>query len=172
MNKYEPGNPSEGIALCAYLEAGFAVSVPFAAGASYDLIVDSGSRLIKAQVKTAWISNGCVIYNSERRQPGAGLPRRPYKKGEVDFFAAYCPSNPTLYAVHGENHGNEGRLRFVAPKNGQAKFARWARDFTWERHIGMLKNRCAWHDSNVRPPAPEAGALSTELQARGADSRT
>src|SRR5215213_6508331 len=34
---------------------------------------------------------------------------------------------------------------------------------------GMME--CAWHDSNVRPPAPEAGALSTELQARGRHSR-
>lgn len=172
MNKYEHGNRSEGIVLCAYLAEGFTVSVPFGAGASYDLIVDSGSRLIKVQVKTAWISNGCVIYNSERRQPGAGLPRRPYRKGEVDYFVAYCPFNTALYAVQAENHGNEGRLRLEAAKNGQAKFVRWAVDFTWEKHIEMLKNECAWHDSNVRPPAPEAGALSTELQAREADSRT
>ena len=160
MNKYEHGNRSEGIVLCAYLEAGFTVSVPFGAGASYDLIVDSGSRLIKVQVKTAWISNGCVLYKSERRQPGAGLTRRPYIKGEVDFFVAYCPANQTLYAAPAENHGHERRLRLEPVKNGQSKLVKWAADFTWERHIEMLRNEYARQDSNLWPSAPEADALS------------
>ncbi len=56
-------------------------------------------------------------------------------------------------------------------RNGQANLVRWAPDYTWERHIAELRNNCAWQDSNLRPPAPEAGALSTELQAREADSR-
>jgi hypothetical protein len=36
------------------------------------------------------------------------------------------------------------------------------------RDIKELRDKidwCAWQDSNLRPPAPEAGALSTELQA-------
>ena len=60
MNKYEHGNRSEGVVLCAYLKAGFTVSIPFGAGASYDLIVDCGARLLKVQVKTAWLSGGVV----------------------------------------------------------------------------------------------------------------
>src|SRR5207248_8915289 len=99
MNKYESGNRSEGMVLSAYVNAGFNVSIPFGSGASYDLIVDTGTHLFKVQVKTAWISDGCVRYKSQRRQPGAGLTRRPYKSGEVDYFVAYCPANETLYAM-------------------------------------------------------------------------
>jgi hypothetical protein len=62
MYKYERGNTSEVIVLSAYLSEGFTVSIPFGAGASYDLVVDAGFRLYKIQVKTAWISKGCVQY--------------------------------------------------------------------------------------------------------------
>jgi hypothetical protein len=171
MNKYEYGNNSEAVVLTAYLAAGFSVSIPFGSGASYDLVVDGGSRLFKIQVKTAWISGGCVLYKSQRRQPGEGLTRRPYRIGEVDYFVAYCPANQTIYAVPGEEHGVQGRLRLDPVKNGQAKLVRFAADYTWGRHVEELKNWCAWQDSNLRPPAPEAGALSTELQARGRDFR-
>src|ERR671921_671860 len=129
MFKYELGNRSEGVVLSAYLNAGFAVSIPFGTGASYDLVVDAGARLFKIQVKTAWVSNGCVRYKSQRRQPGMGLTRRPYKNGEVDFFAAYCPVTQAIYAVPAENHGNEGRLRLNPVKNGQSKLVRWAADY-------------------------------------------
>ena len=171
MYKYELGNISEGVVLNAYLAAGFMVSVPFGTGASYDLVVDTGRRLLKVQVKTAWLCNGCVMYKSQRRQPGAGLTRRPYLKGEVDFFAAYCPATQSIYAVPADGHGNEGRLRLAPVRNGQRRHIRWASDFAWERHVAELKRECAWHDSNVRPPVPETGALSPELQARGGDCR-
>ena len=165
MNKYEYGNTSEAIVLTAYLAAGFYVSIPFGSGASYDLVVDSGSRLFKIQVKTAWISQGCVLYKSQRRQPGSGLTRRPYRIGEVDYFAAYCQANKNIYVVSAEKHGVEGRLRLEPVRNGQVKLVRWAADHTWDRHIEELRSYYAWQGSNLRPPVPETGALSTELQA-------
>lgn len=170
MNKYEYGNRSEGIVFNAYLNAGFTVSLPFGTGASYDLVVDGGFRLFKIQVKTAWIRSGCVLYKSQRRQPGTGFTRRPYRNGEVDYFAAYCPANEIIYVVPAEKHGVQGRLRLDPVRNGQAKLVRWATDYTWERHIEEIRSWCAWQGSNLRPPAPEAGALSTELQAHGSHS--
>jgi hypothetical protein len=98
MNTYEIGNISESVILNAYLKAGFVVSVPFGSGATYDLVVDTGLKFYKIQVKTAWLSNGCVTYKSQRRQPGSQI-RRNYQEGEVDYFAIYCPSNESLYAV-------------------------------------------------------------------------
>src|ERR1044071_1535859 len=172
MLKYERGNGSEGIVLSAYVNAGYIVSIPFGTGASYDLVVDAGQRLFKIQIKTAWLSNGCVLYKSQRRQPGMALTRRPYKHGEADFFAAYCPATEAIYVVPAENHGNEGRLRLNPARNGQWTLVRWAVDFAWERHVEELRSWCAWQGSNLRPPVPETGALSTELQARGKDSRT
>ena len=170
MLKYERGNGSEGIVLSAYVNAGYIVSIPFGTGASYDLVVDAGQRLFKIQIKTAWLSNGCVLYKSQRRQPGMALTRRPYKNGEADFFAAYCPATQAIYVVPAENHGNEGRLRLNPARNGQSKLVRRAADYLWEHHIEELR-KYAWQGSNLRPPVPETGALSTELQARGRHSR-
>ncbi|HEY7181644.1 MAG TPA: group I intron-associated PD-(D/E)XK endonuclease [Blastocatellia bacterium] len=45
----------------AYAEARFAVSIPLGGGAPYDLIVDTGERLLKAQVKTGRLRNGCLM---------------------------------------------------------------------------------------------------------------
>src|SRR5205085_11662140 len=64
-----------------------------------------------------------------------------------------------------KNHGTHGRLRLEPAKNRQEKFVRWAADYTWEQHIEELKKIYAWQGSNLRPPVPETGALSTELQA-------
>jgi PD-(D/E)XK endonuclease len=172
MHKYELGNTSEGIVLSAYLSEGFNVSIPFGTGASYDLVVDSGFRLYKIQVKTGWLRGGCAQYKSQRRQPGASLTRRPYKNSEVDYFVVNCPGNGTIYAVPAENHGGQGRLRLEPARNGQSKLVRWAEDYTWERHVKELRDECARQDLNLRPPAPEAGALSAELRARKKDSRT
>ena len=140
MHKYQLGNKSESIVLSAYLDAGFTVSIPFGTGASYDLVVDAGSRLYKIQVKTAWLSGGCVLYNSQRRQPGAGLTRRCYEFGEADFFVVCCPASGELYAVPAENHGTQGRLRLNPVKNGQAKLVRWAADYSWDNHVRELRN--------------------------------
>ena len=160
------GNISESIVLSAYLDAGFIVSIPFGSGASYDLIVDVENCLYKIQVKTAWTKKECIAYKSQRRKPGKGLTRRKYENGEVDYFAVYCPKTKTLYGVPAENHGVEGHLRLTPTKNGQSKNIKWALDYSWERHIEELKNKCARQDSNLRLPASETGTLSTELRAQ------
>src|SRR5206468_12614145 len=81
-------------------------------------------------------------------------------------------ANQTLYAVPALNHGTHGRLRLEPTKNGQAKFVRLADDYVWKRHIEELRQKYAWQGSNLRPPVPETGALSTELQAREANFLT
>jgi hypothetical protein len=64
---YDRGNVSESIVMAAYLKAGFMVSIPFGAGAPYDLIVDTGNRLCRVQVKTGWLRKGCILYKGKRR---------------------------------------------------------------------------------------------------------
>ena len=165
MLKYETGNRSEAIVLSAYLSIGFTVSIPFGSGVSYDLLVDTGTNIFKIQVKTAWIRKGVIAYKSLRRQPKTEV-RRPYKDGEIDYLAVYCPANNSLYGVPAKNHLGLGWLRLEPSKNGQSKNIRWALDYSWENHIKELKNECARQDLNLRPPTSEAGTLSTELRAR------
>ena len=165
MQKFEPGNHRESIVLSAYLKESFTVSIPFGSGASYDLLVDTGSKIYKIQVKTAWISKGVLIYECLRRQPQSAR-RRLYREYEIDFLAVYCPANNSLYGIPIKNHPVTGWLRFEPVRNGQAKKIRWAADYVWEKHIAELKTEYARQELNLRPFGSEPNALSTELRAR------
>jgi hypothetical protein len=136
---YDLGSTTEAIVLSAYLRSGFQVSVPFSKLAAYDLIVDTGKRLLKVQAKTAWIRAGCMNYHSRRRVGGSYNDRRAYEDGEIDYFAVYCPQTNSLFVIPAEGHGKAGMLRIEPTKNNQKKMVKWAKDFSWDKHIEELK---------------------------------
>jgi hypothetical protein len=140
MSTIEVGNASESIVLAAYIHAGFFVSVPFGNGCPYDLIVDTGTLLIKVQVKTGWHRKGSLIYKSQRRIKATNHHgMRQYKSNEVDFFAIYFPLTGDIYAVPFVSTAGRGCLRLAPALNKQQKSIRWASDFTWEKHISLLQ---------------------------------
>ena len=157
MQTFERGNRSESVVLAAYINAGLVVSIPFGTGASYDLVVDSGSGLLKIQVKTAWVADGCVQYHSRRRQPGGYENRRKYHEGEADYFVVYCPQRHEVYAIPANNHVAAGRLRVSQAKNGQQKFVRWAADYSWEKHIAEITGQATL--VGIEPTTSTSGAL-------------
>jgi hypothetical protein len=76
---------------------GFSVSKPYGESARYDFIVDSGSRLVRIQVKSVrdvsrQISNYKVTVVT-------GRERRPYTTDEIDFVAAYVIPEDIWYMV-------------------------------------------------------------------------
>jgi PD-(D/E)XK endonuclease len=145
------GNSSEAVALTAYVQAGFLVSLPFGGGAAYDFIVDTGKRLLRVQVKTGKLQEGCVVYNSRRHRGSKYDTFSRYRDGEIDIFTVWCPENQQLYAVPAIHPLTiQGRLRLVETKNYQEKKVKWAREFSWERHINEL--RAEKHLSNISPP--------------------
>ncbi len=130
--------------MSAYIKAGFTVSVPFGTGAPYDLIVDNGSCLYKVQVKTGWRCKGCILYRSTRRVREAHpYAARPYTETEVDYFAIYHPPTDSIYVVPFKICSGNGCLRLDPVHNGQQKLIRWARDFTWAKHVEELTARRA-----------------------------
>lgn len=136
---YDRGNISESIVLSAYLRAGFTVSIPFGAGAPYDLIVDAGTGLYRIQVKTGWLRKGCILYKTQRRVREAHpYATRRYMESEVDYFAIYYPLTDSIYVVPFKMWSGSGCLRLDSVRNGQQKLIRWASDFTWEKHIEEL----------------------------------
>ncbi|HEY7543986.1 MAG TPA: group I intron-associated PD-(D/E)XK endonuclease [Blastocatellia bacterium] len=60
------GNISESRVLAAFVQAGFIVSLPFGGGAPYDLVIDTGFRLLRVQVKTGRLRNGCILFAAQR----------------------------------------------------------------------------------------------------------
>lgn len=132
------GNVSELKVAAAYVEAGFAVSMPIGGGVPYDLIVDTGERLLKVQVKTGRLRNGCVIFPMQRFSGHNGKPRS-YVPGEIDFFAVYCPDNAKIYVWQFGDNPTQGYLRCLETRNNQQQKIRWAKDYEFEEHVDDLR---------------------------------
>jgi hypothetical protein len=138
MQNYKPntkGNISESEVLRACIRAGFIVFVPFGNGAPYDLIVDTGRRLLRLQVKTGRLRNDCVLFAAQRINGHHGSKRYKYRGGEFDFYAVYCPDNEKLYLIPMLGDLAEGRLRLCPTKNNQQQKVRWASEFEFEIYI-------------------------------------
>jgi hypothetical protein len=106
------------------------VLVPFGENTRYDLGVDSGSRLTRAQCKTGRLRNGVVLFATcstyaHHQNPRSGP--RDYQ-GEVDEFAVFCPELGTVYLVPIEDVDAKrmGSLRVEPCRNGQRKRVRLA----------------------------------------------
>lgn len=132
------GTVSELKVITAYVDAGFRVLLPFGNSAPYDLAIDLGPQVLKVQVKTGRLRDGCVVFPM-RRYSGHSSQGKLYGVGEIDIFAVYCPDNQHMYAVPLSGTLIEGRLRETETKNNQKQKIRWAADFTFEHHLKTLK---------------------------------
>ena len=75
---------------------------------------------------------------------------RRYEKGEVDYFAIYCPQLNELYGMPFEAAKGSASLRVEPTVNKQEKYIRWAKDYSWERHIAELQKVAG---GGIEPPA-------------------
>src|SRR5437773_163957 len=87
--------------MAALQEIGWALYTPFGENTRIDLIIDDGTRLLRVQCKTGRLRDGvvrfavCSTYGHHRHPLTA---KRTYR-GEVDFFAVYCPETAGVYLV-------------------------------------------------------------------------
>jgi PD-(D/E)XK nuclease superfamily protein len=120
------GERSEGAVIAALVKKGYSVSLPFGNNQRYDLIVEEGSRLLRAQVKTGNLCRGGISFATAST---SGRVRRDYR-GQADVFFVYSPELDKVYRVSVEMVGrNSGFLRVRPSKNRQVKRVRLARNF-------------------------------------------
>jgi hypothetical protein len=158
---FDIGNEAEGIVLGHYIKAGLRVCIPFGTGAPYDLAVDTGTRIVKVQVKTATYENGCVQCKTRQRNAGDHRTTRRYEKNEVDYFVIYCPRLDELYGMSFADAKINASLRIEPTGNRQEKYIRWANSYSWEKHIAELKREWRERDLNSRPTGYESVALTS-----------
>ena len=109
------GERSEAHILAALLEKGMAVAVPFGNNQRYDLVLDTGSALIRVQCKTGRLHDGCVVFKACSVNGFTGK-QRGYR-GEADIFLVYCPQNKKIYRIPvSEAPQSEARLRITPLK--------------------------------------------------------
>jgi hypothetical protein len=62
-------------------------------------------------------------------KPGGHHVCRGYR-GDIEFFAVYCPDNKKIYLISAEEvPSGKGRLRISETRNNQQKGVLWAKDY-------------------------------------------
>ena len=118
--------------LARLLEIYEVVLLPFGENQRYDLVVDTGSDLIRVQCKTGRLRNGVIKFAAcsvTYHHPNQ-MDAKPYKhdyRGTADMFGVYCPENDRTYLVPVDEIGkNLGSLRVERTQNNQELKIRWA----------------------------------------------
>lgn len=128
MNTKAVGELSEAIILAHLMKKGWSVSLPFGNNQRYDMLIDTGERILRAQCKTGRWLNGCVEFASSSKNGFTGV-RTPYT-GQIDAFLVYSPKTEKVYLFPAEQAGPTFvRLRVEPNKGGATSGIKWAADY-------------------------------------------
>jgi hypothetical protein len=128
----QKGAIAEAAIMKAALHANYDVYRPVFEGGRYDLVFDTGERLLRVQCKWAPPHGEVIVVRSySSRRTAEGLIRRPYVSGEFDALAAYAPDLDRCYLIPYD--AIDGRtqihLRMAPALNNQKRGVRSAVDF-------------------------------------------
>lgn len=135
MNTKAIGEITEAKVIARLLELGYSVSVPFGNNQRYDLIVDDGKTLIKAQVKTGRYRDGCVIFNTVSVN-GFTKKSKSYN-GFADIFLVYCQEVDEFYIIPVDDAAKSSMYLRVEDTKNCVSTVNWAEDYTLGGHIWM-----------------------------------
>jgi hypothetical protein len=97
MNPKAKGEITESFVIAHLLRCGYSVSTPFGDNQRYDLIVDDGQYLWRAQVKTGRLRGGCVIFNCTSLNVFTNIAQT--YQGQIEVFLVYCPDTDRVYWI-------------------------------------------------------------------------
>jgi hypothetical protein len=158
------GAIAEAAITAAAVELGFVVLRPLVEGRRYDLVIDTGPRLLRVQCKWARKKGDVVVVDtSTRRLTPRGYVSTTYAADEIEGIAAYCQELKRCYYLPIEvAAGRRGfHLRLAPAANHQKLAINWARQYEFGA-IAQLGERLAGSEevagsspasstSNVRP---------------------
>ncbi len=136
LSSDQKGSIAEAAIALAAIRKELGVLKPLADGLRYDLVLDTGARLLRVQCKWAVRRGDVVAINcrSCRRGP-EGFVRRTYSAEEIDLVIGYLAELDRCYVL--SPSAFEGhfavQLRLAPTRNNQAIGIRWARDHEFER---------------------------------------
>jgi hypothetical protein len=136
----QKGAIAEAAIMKAGLEMQYEVYRPVIEGGRYDLIFDTGERLLRVQCKWAPLHGEVVIIRSySSRRARSGLVRRPYVQGEFDALAGFCPELERCYLVPWEaiNGAFQLYLRISPARNNQHSGIRLASHYEFGATIAQ-----------------------------------
>jgi hypothetical protein len=93
------GAMAEAAIMAAAVELGFYVLRPFPEGHRYDLVLDTGSQLLRVQCKWGRLKGSVIVVTLAtcRHTPHTGYVRTRYTADDVDGVAVYCHALKRCY---------------------------------------------------------------------------
>jgi hypothetical protein len=158
------GAIAEAAITAAAVELGFVVLRPLVEGRRYDLVIDTGPRLLRVQCKWAPRKGGVVVVHlTTCRHTPRGYVRSIYSADEVDGIGVYCQELKRCYYLPIEAVGGRSamHLRLTPAANNQEAAINYAERYDFgaiaqlgERRHGMAEvvgSSPTSSTSNVRP---------------------
>jgi hypothetical protein len=105
---------------------------PVVEGGRYDLIIDTGTRLLRTQCKWAALQGDVIVVNTRTsRLTPRGYVRTTYGATEIDGVAAYCHALKRCFWLPIAEFAGQGRvhLRLRPARNGQEARLIWAKQY-------------------------------------------
>lgn len=138
MNTQLRGAITEQKCFLKCLEFGFNVSKPLFDNARYDFILDTGTQLLKIQIKTShWKDekHDAFIFNCySQHSTGNGNKRMKYTDKEIDYFMTEMEG--LYYLVPASTDGAlQKTLRIIMPNSGQTTHISFASDFLFDEVV-------------------------------------
>lgn len=134
-NTKATGDRTEARILHALLERGYSVSVPFGDNDRYDLVVDTGSTLLRVQCKTDWLEGECVRFKTGSQTTVDGETRVVDYADGIDAFAVRCADSGALYWVPVEEAGRKRTYLRVADPEIEHPSVNQASEYRLDRKL-------------------------------------
>lgn len=126
----DTGRTTEAVILARCLQMGYQVSIPFGHNNRYDLIVDTGGALLRAQCKTAF-KRGDDVISFRTYSVNTRTGDKRFYHDEIDVFLVWCPDLDKVYSLPAiKELKQEPYLRLNEPKDGRRrKDMLWAHNY-------------------------------------------
>ncbi|MGB9964571.1 group I intron-associated PD-(D/E)XK endonuclease [Halobacterium sp. CBA1126] len=161
MESHRKGDLTEATVITELKRREIPVSVPFGDNERYDLVAESAGDLYRLQVKTGWLSDGCVEFHGKSSHTNSSGNVYKTYDGDTDYFAVYCHELEQLYLVPETAFETEMRLRVEDPEIEQPSI-NWAADYEFDEQ---------WPpEDTTSGPANDREAIIETLRDRGVDA--
>jgi prevent-host-death family protein len=163
------GAIAEAAILMEAVKLGFVVLRPQVEGRRYDLIIDTGPKLLRMQCKWARrLRDVIVVHLSTSRHTPHGYISTTYGPNEIDGIGVYCQELKRCYYLPIEVAAGRRcfHLRLAPAANHQEAAINWAADYEFGA-IAQLGERSAGSRKvgGSNPPSSIAGPQSIETVA-------
>ena len=131
----QKGISTELRSLLYFTNKGYLCSIPYGNVGRYDLLVDTGKKIVRIQCKSAHKNdNGSYTVNTSNTAMKAnGNVRKFYTKDEIDFIITFIEDQAVFIPVEMIEKSQSKIFRTELPKYGAKSNCNLIQDYTFEK---------------------------------------